>query len=147
MESTQNLSAKLAKLEENVLRWEQRLQSEPGGTGAYREAVSELRLALDGVGRVGFRQLAQACEVTADTLVVQEGLCRFKQVVDKEWMTLWGKGVVPRRLCQADRGGPSRVPLDRRCGMVSRTMVPGLERVNGLPRCTVGAGRSRGQSG
>ena len=28
---------------------------------------------------------------------------RFKQVVDKEWMTLWGKVVVPRRLYQGDR--------------------------------------------
>ena len=54
---------------------------------------------------------------------------RFKQVVDKEWMTLWGKVVVPRRLYQADRGGPSRVPLDERCGMAGRFMVPELEPV------------------
>jgi len=50
-------------------------------------------------------------------------------VVDKEWMTLWGKVVVPRRLYQADGGGPSRVPLDERCGMAGRFMVPELEPV------------------
>ena len=54
---------------------------------------------------------------------------RFKQVVDKEWVTLWGKVVVARRLYQRDRGGPSRVPLDERCGMVKRFMVPELERL------------------
>ncbi len=48
---------------------------------------------------------------------------------DKEWMSLWGKVVVPRRLYQEDHGGPSRVPLDERCGMVNRFMVPELERV------------------
>ena len=50
-------------------------------------------------------------------------------MVDKEWMSLWGKVVVPRRLYQEDHGGPSRVPLDERCGMVNRFMVPELERV------------------
>ena len=44
-------------------------------------------------------------------------------------MTLWGKVVMPRRLYQADRGGPSRVPMDERCGMSGRFMVPELERV------------------
>ena len=45
-------------------------------------------------------------------------------MVNKEWMTLWGKVVMPR---SADRGGASRVPLDERCG--NRFMVPALERV------------------
>lgn len=129
MESTQDLSARLTKLQENVLQWEQRLQSEAGSAGAFREVVNELRLALDGVGRAAFEHLAQACEVTDDALVGDGQRYRFKQVVNKEWMTLWGKVVVPRRLYQADRGGPSRVPLDERCGMVGRFMVPQLERM------------------
>ena len=58
MESTQDLSARLTELQENVLRWEQHLQSEPDGAGAFREAVNELRLALDGIGRAGLSQLA-----------------------------------------------------------------------------------------
>ena len=36
-------------------------------------------------------------------------------------MSLWSKAL---RLYQEDHGGPSRVPLDERCGMVNRFMVP-----------------------
>ena len=95
---------------------------------AFRQAVRELRSALDDIGRVGFQRLAQACELGDDTLVADGRVCRFKQVVGKEWLTLWGKVVIPRRLYQADRGGPSRVPLDERCGTSGRFMVPELER-------------------
>jgi hypothetical protein len=130
MEDTQELGIRVTKLLENVQRWECRLRSEGGGAAALRQAVSELRLGLDGIGQAGFQQLVRACEVTDDTLTTADGeLYRCKQVVDKEWMTLWGKVVVPRRLYQADRGGPSRVPLDERCGMVGRFMVPELERM------------------
>tara|TARA_B100000315_G_scaffold241529_1_gene262494 strand:- start:64 stop:1491 length:1428 start_codon:yes stop_codon:yes gene_type:complete len=129
MEDTQDLSAHVAMLQKNVLRWEHCLQSEPGGPAAFRQAVRELRTALDDIGRAGFQLLTQACEIADDTLVSDGRVYRFKQMVDKKWMTLWGKVVVPRRLYQADRGGPSRVPLDERCGMSGRFMVPELERV------------------
>ena len=129
MEDTQDLSACVTKLQENVLRWEHRVQSEPGRPAAFRQAVEELRAGLDDIGRASFQRLAQACEIAADTMVADGRVYRFKQVVDKEWMTLWGKVVMPRRLYQADRGGPSRVPLDERCGMSGRFMVPELERV------------------
>ena len=128
MEDTKDFRAHLTKLEENVLQWEQCLQSAYPGPEAFQQMVSELRDSLDDLGRIGFRRLAQACEIADDTVVHQGRVYRFKQVVDKEWMTLWGKVRVPRRLFQQDRGGPSRVLLDERCGMVGRFMVPGLER-------------------
>ena len=105
MENTQDLSACVTKLQENVLQWENRLQSEQGGPAAFRLAMNELRAALDEIGRTGFLRLAHACEVASDTLG-NDG-----------------------RLYQEDHGGPSRVPLDERCGMVNRFMVPELERV------------------
>ena len=129
MENTQDLTAYVAKLQEDVLQWENRLQSEQGGPAAFRLAMNELRAALDEIDRAGFLRLAHACEVASDTLANDGRLYRFKQMVDKEWMSLWGKVVVPRRLYQEDHGGPSRVPLDERCGMVNRFMVPELERV------------------
>ncbi len=129
MEDTQNLSACIAKLQENVLHWEQHLQSEQSGPEAFGEVMNELRASLDDIGRAGFQHLAQGCEIAEDTVVNEDRVYRFKQVVNKEWMTLWGKVVVPRRLYQHDRGGASRVPLDERCGMVNRFMVPALERV------------------
>ncbi len=129
MEDTQDLSARLTNLEENVRQWEHRLQSGQAGPDAFRQMLGEFRSCLDDIGRSGFQRLAQACELDDDTMVHHGKLYRFKQVVDKEWMTLWGKVVVARRLYQRDRGGPSRVPLDERCGMVKRFMVPELERV------------------
>ena len=95
----------------------------------FRQAIGELRAALDGVGRAGFQQLAQACEVVSDTLVRDGRVYRFKQDVEKEWMTLWGRVVACRRQYQPDRGGASLTPLDERCGMVDRYMVPELERM------------------
>ena len=133
MENTQDLSTCVTKSQENVLQWENRLQSEQGGPAAFRLAMNELRAALDEIGRTGFLRLAHACEVASDTLGNDGRLYRFKQMVDKEWMSLWGKVVVPRRLYQEDHGGPSRVPLDERCGMVNRFMVPELERVTASP--------------
>ena len=56
MEDTQNLSACIAKLQENVLqpacaehadRWEQHLQSEQSGPEAFGEVMDELRASLD----------------------------------------------------------------------------------------------------
>lgn len=132
MEDTKNFRARMTKLQENVLQWEHELQSPDAGPEDFRERVSELREALDDLGRIGFQQLAQACEITDDTVVHQGRVYRFKQVVDKEWLTLWGKVQVPRRLFQQDRGGSSRVLLDERCGMVGRFMVPALERFTGF---------------
>ena len=128
MEDMQDLSAGVTKLQKNLLRWEQQLASEPEPT-TFREAVEELRTTLDQIGRVGFERLARACESDDEVIVADGQVYRLKQVVDKEWMTLWGKVGLPRRLYQPDRGGPSRVPLDERCGMAGRFMVPELERV------------------
>ena len=129
MKDTQDFSARLTELNEIIPQWEHRLQSGQGGPDTFRQMVGEFRSRLDDIGRSGFQRLAQACEVSDDTLVHDGTVYRFKQVVDKVWMTLWGKVVVPRRLYQPDRGGPSRVPVDERCGMVKRFMVPELERV------------------
>ena len=130
MEDTQHLSACVTKVQENVLQWEDRLQSEHGGPEEFRQAVAELRAALDTLGRVDFHRLAQACEVVAGDILEDGGpWYRFKQVVDKRWLTLWGMVVVPRRVYQEDHGGPSRLPVDERCGMVKRFMVPELERM------------------
>ena len=98
MEDTQDLSACVTKVQENVLQWEDRLQSEHGGPEEFRQAVAELRAALDTLGRVGFQRLAQACEVAGDILEDGGRWYRFKQVVDKRWLTLWGTVVVPLRI-------------------------------------------------
>ena len=129
MKDTEDLSARVTILQEIVLQWEDHLQSGLGEPEMFRQAVAEFRAAVDGVGRAGFQQLVQACEVADDTLVRDGRVCRFKQAVDKEWMTLWGKVVVSRRQYQPDRGGASVTPLDERCGMVDRFVVPELERV------------------
>ena len=96
---------------------------------SFREAVAGLRTALDQAGRAGFLKLAQVSETTAETVVREGTVYRFKQRADKQWLTLWAKVSVSPRLFQPDRGGPSWVALDEYCGMVGRFMVPELERV------------------
>ena len=59
MEDTKNFRARMTKLEESVLQWEHRLQSPDAGPEDFRERVSELREALDDLGRIGFQRLAQ----------------------------------------------------------------------------------------
>ena len=46
MEDTQDLSARVTKLQENVLRWEDRFHSQAAEPTAFRQAVRELRSAL-----------------------------------------------------------------------------------------------------
>ena len=72
MEDTQNLSACIAKLQENVLQWEQHLQSEQSGPEAFGEVMDELRASLDDIGRAGFQHLAQACEIADETVVSED---------------------------------------------------------------------------
>ena len=54
--------------------WEQRLADAGCEPEVFREAVPEMRNALNSVGRAGFRQLAQARETSADTLILDYGL-------------------------------------------------------------------------
>ena len=70
-----------------------------------------MRNALNGVGRAGFRQLGQVCETSANTVLRDGTVYRFKQDAPKAWLTHWGAVMMPRRLFQPDRGGPSWVPL------------------------------------
>ena len=94
-----------------------------------RAAVTALRGGLDEVGRAAFMTLALRCEETAVTVRDAAGtVLRCKQAAAKEWLTLWGPVTLSRRLYQADRGGPCRVPLDERCGMVDRYLTEELER-------------------
>ena len=144
MKDTKDFSVCMANLEKNVRQWERQLQERPD-PALFREAVAGLRTALDQVGRAGFLKLAQASETTARTVVREGTVYRFKQRADKQWLTLWGKVSVSRRLFQPDRGGPSWVALDEHCGMAGRFMVPELERVTAFLGAPPGAGRGGGQ--
>ena len=74
MEDTNNLRRALSNLVGNVHMWEQRLADAGCEPEVFREAVPEMRNALNSVGRAGFRQLAQARETSADTLILDYGL-------------------------------------------------------------------------
>lgn len=128
MEYSQELRSTLTKVEEIVAEHSEALA---GGAdaAAFRAAVEALRAAMNAVGQTAFVALAEATEVSAQTLERDGTVFRYKQVVPKKWMTLWGKVEVWRRLYQADAGGSSWVPLDAHCGMVDRFLTPELERM------------------
>jgi len=95
----------------------------------FRTAMAGLRGALQMLGRETVRALLLQAEESSDTLERDGTVWRCKGVSAKQWCTPWGTLTVPRRLYQADRGGPSYVPLDHRCGMVDRFMTPEVERL------------------
>ena len=83
MEDTHDLSAQMTILHERVHQWVDRLQSDGAEPEAFREAVGDLRAAVDGVGRAAFLQLVEACEVFDETLIGDGQVYRFKQTPDK----------------------------------------------------------------
>lgn len=128
MEYRKELEAALRNVEQIVTAQRESLSVAREGC-ALRTAVAAMGAALNAVGRTAFVALAEAAEVSASTLARDGTVYRFKQVVSKQWMTLWGKVEVRRRLYQADGGGSSWVPLDAHCGMMDRYMTPELERM------------------
>lgn len=128
MECTVFLRGPLGRFEQQVAALSQDFAAGGLGPAQFRQALSGLGEALNQLGRESLGALVAQAEETADTLEREGTVYRCKGVSTKEWFTAWGKLVVGRRLYQADRGGRGWVPLDQRCGMVDRFMVPSLER-------------------
>jgi hypothetical protein len=90
MGDTKDLSCAVSNLVENFHVWEQRLADAGCEPEVFREAVREMRNALNSVGRAGFRRLGQVCETSADTLLRGGTVYRFKEDSPKAWLTHWG---------------------------------------------------------
>jgi len=128
MECTAFLRNPLVRFEQQVGAVAQVCAGEALTPEQFRLALTALRTALNELGRDSVLGLVARAEEHSDTL--ERGtVYRCKEVSPKEWFTPWGKISVPRRLYQADRGGACVVPVDQRCGMVDRFMVPMVERV------------------
>lgn len=129
MEYTAFLREPLGRSEQQVGAVAQGSAGEALTPAHFRVALTGLRAALNELGRESLAALVARAEEPADTLARAGTVYRCKEVSPKEWFSPWGKVSVPRRLYQADRGGACVVPLDQRCGMVDRFMVPMVERV------------------
>lgn len=129
MEGTAFLGEPLGRFEQQVGAVAQVFVGEALTPAHFRVALTALRAALNELGRESVAALVARAEEPSDTLERAGTVYRCKEVSPKEWFTPWGKVSVPRRLYQADRGGACVVPLDQRCGMVARFMVPLVERV------------------
>ncbi len=128
MECTAFLRNPLVRFEQQVGAVAQVFAGEALTPEQFRLTLTALRTALNELGRDSVLGLVARAEEHSDTL--ERGtVYRCKEVSPKEWLTPWGKISVPRRLYQADRGGACVVPVDQRCGMVDRFMVPMVERV------------------
>ena len=88
MKDTQDLNARVAILQGIFLQWQDQLRSGSGEPEVFRQAVAEFRAAVESVGRAGFQQLVQVCEVAEDSLVRDGRVCRFKQAVDQDGLSL-----------------------------------------------------------
>ena len=96
---------------------------------SFRGFVACLKSAVDRAGLEALTRTLSELDTAADQLVRQGELLRFKNHSPKEWMTPFGLATIPRRLFQADWGGPASVPLDEACGMVNRYMTPDVEEI------------------
>jgi hypothetical protein len=79
-----------------------------------------IKEALAAAGVAALRTFLESYEVDADTLAVEDTWYRYKQPSRKLYLTPFGPMWVTRKLYQADRGGPSYVPLDQHWGMVDQ---------------------------
>ena len=80
MEDTKDFRARLTKLEENVLQWEQRLQSANPGPETFHQMVSELRdswtTSVESVSNV-WRKRARSPTTPWSTTVGSTGSSRW----------------------------------------------------------------------
>lgn len=79
-----------------------------------------IKEALAAAGVAALRTFLESYEVDADTVEVEDTLYRYKQPSGKLFLTPFGPMGLTRKLYQADRGGPSYVPLDHHWGMVGQ---------------------------
>lgn len=79
-----------------------------------------LKEALAAAGVAALRTFLESYEGNAETLEVAGSLYRYKQPSRKLFLTPFGPMWLTRNLYQADRGGPSYVPLDHHWGMVGQ---------------------------
>lgn len=77
-----------------------------------------LKEALASAGVAALRTFLQGFEVERPMLEVNGIAYRRKPASRKRFMTPFGEMILERHLYQADRGGPSYVPLDAHWGMV-----------------------------
>ena len=117
MEDTQDLSASVTNLQEMFSSGSTTCNRSWGNRPCFVRRWRRCGPAWTTSVELVSNDWRKPVEFDAETMVVDGQVYRFKQTVDKEWMTLWGKVVMRRRLYQPDRGGASRVPVDERCDM------------------------------
>ena len=90
--------------------------------------VSRLKVVANDAAGTALRLAVEEAETREDEIEHEGRLFRFKEVSKKEWLTAFGKMIVQRRYFRpVDRLGGGFCPLDVRCSMQGRFMMPDVE--------------------
>ena len=81
------------------------------------EFARGLRAGLSAAGAVAYQTFIESHDESAETILREGVVFRFKQGSRKHFLTPFGEIAMTRRLYQADQGGKSYVPLDEKWGM------------------------------
>lgn len=100
------------------------------GAVGFQTFLTDLRSTLDEVGREVTKEVLTRKDESGDGVTREGAFYRFKELVEKEWLTPFGRVSVARRYFQRDAGGDGVFPLDERVGMDGKFLTPDLEEMS-----------------
>lgn len=120
MDLSHLIDAATHEFKQKILTCGDKLNGEQLTPTLAEQMTQGIKEALAAAGVAALRTFLEGYEVEADTLAIEDTLYRYKQPSRKLFLTPFGPMWLTRNLYQADRGGPSYVPLDHHWGMVGQ---------------------------
>lgn len=106
------------KLEQELVRMVERVDEVALTAQVFQGFIGELRNALCAIGREALEQVLLSKAPAQQSIEIGGEKHRFRGMVEKEWLTCFGKVQLPRRTYRADGvGNKTIVPLDDCCGL------------------------------
>jgi len=94
----------------------------------FRSFLGGLRDLLNGMGREAMARTLERLDPPCATVEVDDERLRYRGTATREWLTVFGKVKVDRRIYRGEGTGARKcVPLDAATGMAERYMTPDVE--------------------
>ena len=120
MDLNKLIAAATHEFKQKIIACGDKLDQEQLTPELAEQMTQGIKEALAAAGVAALQTFLESYEVEAETLAVEDTLYRYKQPSGKLFLTPFGPMWLTRNLYQADRGGPSYVPLDHHWGMVGQ---------------------------
>jgi hypothetical protein len=121
------------KLEQELVQMVDRVDAVALTAQVFQGFIGDLRNTLCAIGRETLEQVLMSKDPAQSSIEIGGERHRFRGMVEKEWLTCFGKVPLPRRTYRADGVGKKTiVPLDDCCGMRGRFMASDVEEMVAL---------------